>query len=184
MYSVYIEGDADKKFIQDLISCIFGKELVHVQYYKLDGFTNLPSYKNTIRATLDLGGKNIFIVDADDDLKDKEDKIHEIDEEASCFFIPNNEDSGCLEDLLNRIIAEKHAIVFECFERYQKCLDTNGDYCLPNNKAKIYAYCEAILGGKSKKIKERERDYLDMELWDLSNDYLIPLKEFIKLEIE
>jgi hypothetical protein len=52
---------------------------------------------------------------------------------------------------------------------------------LPNKKAMIYAYCEAILPYKEKeKVKENKRDYLNTELWKIDTDYLLPLKTFIE----
>ena len=101
------------------------------------------------------------------------------------FFFPDNESPGDLEDLLLRIINPEHQIIIDCFQEYQGCLENVDDYILPNKKAMIFAYCEALLPKKeAKKIREEHRDYLDEKLWNIHSEFLEPIKEFLRDIIE
>ena len=93
------------------------------------------------------------------------------------FFIPNDTDSGKLEDLLEELVADEHRRILECFEEYEECLSTtNPEYATPDKKAKIYAYCEAV-GDEPK--GEKGRDYLNRSWWNLDAGELDPLRRFL-----
>lgn len=183
--SIFVEGIADEKFIEDLFKSIDPlnntKEIIVT-----DGYTNLKKFENKISFTNDLGGKNYIIFDADQNKSEKIFEINRIENLLNCsikyFFLPNNEDPGDFEDLLKQIINPEHQIIIDCFDRYQTCLNSNDyDYTLPSKKALIYAYCEAILEKKdSKQIKEKNRNYFNTELWNIESEALNPLKEFLK----
>lgn len=56
----------------------------------------------------------------------------------STFLIPNDRDEGNLEVLLEEVAVEKHKIVFQCFEKFKKCLEQqNSAYAKPNDKGAI-----------------------------------------------
>ena len=91
-------------------------------------------------------------------------------------MLPNDQDPGCLETLLQELAIDGHFAVHDCFERYKGCLtQLDGDYSLPGIKAKIYAYCEAC-GVEPRGTK---RDYGDDEVWNLDANAVGPLKEFL-----
>jgi hypothetical protein len=182
--SIFVEGIADKKFIEDFFRYLDPSKTI-TGIVVVDGYTNLYKYEPKISYTNDVGGRNYIIFDTDEDRGEKIFEINRIENKLKCsiefFFLPNDKDSGNLEDLLQQMINPKHQIILDCFNGYQTCLGKAGGYTLPNKKALIYAYCEAILKKKdSKKIKEKNRDYLDKELWDIESEYLNPLKKFLK----
>lgn len=46
-------------------------------------------------------------------------------------------------------------------------------------------YLEILLGATRKEkemIKEKKRDYLNREHWDMENNFLFPLKEFLTVK--
>ena len=99
-------------------------------------------------------------------------------DDKDIFLFPNNKDNGNLENLLINIAVRKEII--DCFDNYIKCIKSLENTNMPINKSKIYAYLDSIKGYDKNKIKEEKRDYLNKEIWDISNDFLIPLKEFLK----
>ncbi len=76
----------------------------------------------------------------------------------------------------------EHQIICQCFNEYEACLSNCGSaYVLPNKKAKIYAYCEAL----GTETNAKKRDYGDPAYWNLDAPALDPLKEFLRsLELE
>ena len=90
--------------------------------------------------------------------------------------MPNDQDSGDLETLLEWISVAEHRIVYDCFEEYESCLQKqNKSYLIPNRKAKVYAYCEAL----DIETNESRRDYCDPQHWDLNAPAIVPLKQFL-----
>jgi hypothetical protein len=182
--SIYVEGPADKKFISDVIKHL-NPQIKIDEIIAIDGYTNLFKFENNISLRNDFGGRNFIVFDADENISDKIYEIKRINNKLNCkieyFFFPDNSDTGDLEDLLIKIINPEHKVVLDCFENYQNCLSKNNNYTLPNKKALIYAYCEALLSKKdSKYIKESNRDYLNEKLWNINATALNPLKEFLK----
>ena len=56
---------------------------------------------------------------------------------------------------------------------------------MPVIKSKVFAYLDALLPSKNKKndkydlIQEKNRNYRNIQHWDLQYEYLNPLKEFL-----
>ena len=93
-----------------------------------------------------------------------------------CFLIPNDSEPGDLETLLERIAVSGHRVVYECFQQYEDCLQSKSEsYHLPNSKARIFAYCEAL----DIETNANRRDYGDSSYWNLSAPVLNPLKDFL-----
>lgn len=127
----------------------------------------------------------LIIFDADDDYGETkseakrtiQDKVQVNSENSylDFFLFPNNQDSGNLEDLLEKAIKPEHKGVFDCFDAYKECLgERDTSYVRPDKKAKIYAYKEA-LGAMKKEKKHR----FSPEYWDFENSSLDPLKRFL-----
>lgn len=140
---------------------------------------------------------NIVIIDADDDIDARRSDIlawkTENDLDFELFLLPNNQDAGALEDLLENIINPSNRPILDCWEDYEKeliMLDIPGrtppPLTTPAKKTKIYGYLEALLGTSKREkelIKEKERDYENTQHWNLDAEYLKPLKEFISKNI-
>ncbi len=210
--TIWVEGTGDQKFLADVIKTWFNitfdtkgngkiKTYVHplenprFQIIQLDGIDNLFSdkIKSLFKTNRDNQIKNIVLVDTDGDLKERQSKIEQsrkiLDEHFPCFLIPNDQKTGNLETLLENIINPENQPLFDCWQKYTACLEViphpdaeKNALTLPDNKAKIYAYLEALLGtsdAEKQKIKEEYRDYTNQNHWDLNHAYLEPLKTFL-----
>lgn len=93
------------------------------------------------------------------------------------FLVPDDRSPGSIETLLEMMAPKRHRRIHECFTRYRECLkEISPEYDLPNRKAAIYAYCEAIGNGP----KERDRDFGNAGHWSLDAPALNPLKAFLR----
>lgn len=109
------------------------------------------------------------------------------------FLFPNNKDDGELETLLENIINERNKPVFECWDKYEFCLKECAStkigktLTIPAKKSKIYGYLEALLGHTKREkelVKDPNRNYREVEHWNLDADYLKPLKSFIQKHLQ
>ncbi len=168
------------------ITCVGGKD-------------NLKNYDNIMKQNAIAGEHNIVIFDCDSPSTDGgfekrseqlTDLRNNLGVDFDSFLFPNNKDSGAFEDMLLNIINQKHKGVIDCFEKYEMCIkgqDASGElYETPNTKAKIYSYITSFKrsGKEFNKIKGGNWDFLNKEYWDLTSEYLNPLKEFISKYID
>ncbi len=171
---ILVEGRHDKHFLQNYLKHL-GIDNVEIQH--TDGKDNLENYKKNI-----IKNDSIKIIfDADDDLELAKENIKnqlgkEFFDKCEFFLIPNNKDKGNLETLIENIAKEE--CVLKCFDHYTECLKTlqekNQNIKLPAKKSKVYAYNHSFgynNGDKNYKI--------DNTYFDLDNEYLTPLKEFL-----
>lgn len=200
---LFVEGIADDRFLRDYISKKYNVKLSKEAIVKSEGWTNIKSelggenIKNAMLKNIDNDGINLLIFDADDDYTKRHTEINNWKEENNLefeiFLWPNNMDSGDLEAVLENIINPKNTPVFDCWNNYENCLRSKSidgrdiPLTTPASKTKIYGYLEALLG-KSKsqknKIKEINRDYQNIEYWDLESDYLNPLDAFLTVHFQ
>lgn len=196
LFTIYVEGIADVVFFKQYILHVLGFEVANDSIVKLDGWTNLKGFvwQQRMKAMTDNGGTNIVIIDADkntdtrraDILKWKQDNGLEFE----LFLLPNDQDAGALEDLLEHIINPNNQPIFDCWEDYEKELvkleipgRTPPPLTTPAKKTKIYGYLEALLGptkDEKELIKERNREYSNTMHWNLDAEYLEPLKGFLE----
>ena len=195
-FLIVVEGIADETFIRQYLYHLFGQKVPENFILRTEGKDNLKSSVaiNRMRSMTDQGGINLVIFDADDDCEARRSAILEWKElnglEFELFLLPNNQDKGELEDLLENIINPNNRPILDCWEKYEKELvtihiegRTPPPLTTPAKKTKIYGYLEALLGpseSDKKKIKEREREYDNVLHWNLDAEYLLPLKEFLE----
>ena len=200
-FRIFVEGDADKKFLSDYYHHLFQEKasqnsIIHTGELEKEtgGYKKLTSEVNIREMCInsDQGGVNIVIFDADKDIEARRKELlsykEEYGVEFELFLFPNNQDSGDLEDLLESIINPNNQSIFECWEHYEQeliTLDipdrTPPPLTTPAKKTKIYGYLEALLyDSKSQKeqIKEVNRNYENTLHWNLDAVYLESLKEF------
>lgn len=199
-FRIIVEGKEDYFFLKNYLSHIFKdsychieiledlkeeeKEesncLIHFEKYSLsidlkeiDGKTNLD--REDIRSSIDEGLDIIIVFDANKNTKEEvSEKLQGLKYEL--FLFPDNKSKGNLEDLLEQIILPDKQDIFECFKAYKRCLEERKKgYHLPNQKAKIYSYKEA-LGALAEKHREAQ---FKPEYWDFDNSALGPLKKFL-----
>lgn len=195
-FNIFVEGVADARFFKQYINHVFGEEVADERLVILKGWDNLKTEASAVRmrSMSANGGVNIVIVDADKDFQTRQAEIAEWQQanevEFELFLLPNNQDKGALEDLLENIINPNNSSIMDCWENYEKelvQLDIPGrtppPLTTPAKKTKIYGYLEALLfDSKSQKeqIKEVNRNYENTLHWDLDAEYLEPLKEFLQ----
>ena len=194
-YTLYVEGIADKVFFKQYIQHCFGIAVPDERIVNLEGWTNLKgiSALQRMHSTTDNGGVNLVILDADTDFEARRNDVlawkHQNGVEFELFLLPNNNDAGALEDLLENIINPNNQPIFDCWEHYEQelvQLDIPGrtppPLTIPAKKTKIYGYLEALLGetrSQKELIKEANRNYKTPQHWNLDTEYLYPLKEFL-----
>ena len=194
-FNIFVEGVADARFFKQYISHLFGVTVADERIVILKGWDNLKTEASALRmrSMSANGGVNIVIFDADKDFQGRKDEIERWQQanmvQFDLFLLPNNQDAGALEDLLENIINPNNRPILDCWEDYEKELvqlnipnRTPPPLTTPAKKTKIYGYLEALLGeSKSQKelIKEANRNYENIQHWNLDAEYMEPLKEFV-----
>jgi len=197
---LFVEGVADKKFLHDYLRHLIPDfKVSDGMIVDSGGWTSIDSQKHkgeSIRNQMNIntanGGLNLVIFDADKNYSDRMTVIQTwkstYNLEFELFLLPNNNDSGDLETLLELIINKTNQPIFNCWADYEHCLAQRASksigkpLTLPAKKSKIYGYLEALMGetkNEKKQIKERERNYLNAEHWNLNATALLPLKNFL-----
>jgi len=117
------------------------------------------------------------IINKFEDINRAENKAIKIDD---FFFLPNDKDAGCLEDLLISMMHTKpKEIIFACFDDYQKCVSKKGYKPTAEKgikKAQVFSYLEAM----GKPGTNSKRKYEDKKVWDFTANSLTPLTVFLK----
>ncbi len=193
--AIFVEGIADKKFVEDYLKHINGRELSsNVHIAEMGGIGKLEITKPVFLINDKSGVKNILILDADEDYENRRNEIDTwiatLGISIDYFLFPNGSTEGDLELLLQEIINTNNKAIFDCWSSYEGCLSSKENiysidnrYTTPATKTKIYAYLEAMLGdskSQKEKIKEKERNYLEANHWNLNHPYLDPLKSFLE----
>ena len=200
-FLIFVEGEGDKKFFQDYYHHLFqqkapensvihpGKDDDTGGYQKLEKEDALQA----MRQNTDNGGVNLVIFDADKDIKARRKAIEDIrsrhNVEFELFLLPNNKEVGALEDMLERIINPNNQPIMDCWQTYEDELKKvriptkiPPELTIPAKKTKIYAYLETLLGeskSQKKQVKDPNRNYRNQAHWNLDDEYLEPLKEFL-----
>lgn len=177
---IFVEGDNDKSFVERFLNHL---RLSHLETEIIGGGVSmLQTSRPTILRHRAEGKRIAIILDADADVDDRRaqfraEKIRLGLPADHLFFIPDDTSPGCLETLLEEIAVARHRGLYECFSRYEECVrGLSEQYRLPDRKARIYAFCEAVGNGP----RERDRDYGKTEHWNLDAAALNPLKEFLR----
>jgi hypothetical protein len=201
IFKIFAEGDADVTFLKDYLSYI-NYEISKIE--KTNGWTNIDSQNEkgespriSRKKNTDNGGVNLVIFDADRDFEEKKREIeawkNKYNLKFELFLFPDNRNAGALEDLLEKIIQKKNRPIFECWDRFEYCLQNSASKTMkrtltaPAKKTKIYAYLETLLGESKKEkdmIKDPNRNYKNKEHWDLDCAFLEPLKNFLSENIK
>lgn len=179
-FHIVVEGCEDSRFLKGYLNFL-GKSLSDDCIKIVGGRGELAGQTQTMQENLDKGIPVLVIFDANSDYRKRRGEIKRVlvakisnDRNVPLFLFPNNQSNGTVENLLEKIIISKHEDVFACFEGYKKCLNgCDHNYTLPDTKAKVYAYKEAI-GALQKKA-----DQFDSKYWNFNHPALNPLKRFL-----
>lgn len=177
--AIFVEGENDKLFLGAFLNRIglsnFQLEVIG------GGISKLSAAQHRIQRSYDAGKRIAIILDADADISGRRDEIEVEKARLNLpvnywFLFPDNVRSGNLETLLEKIATERHKRIHDCFTEYQKCLQgICQNYNMPDSKARIFSYCEAVANGP----KEKDRNYSDRRHWNLEAPDLDALKEFL-----
>lgn len=168
-WDVYVEGESDQQFL----TCMARHLQVDGLVFQTIG-TNLHGLKKMtpqLRRSHDAGKHVAVVFDANSDPKSQQRKLQRIIDEIGVpvlksFLLPDDKRPGCLETLLEAISAAPHGAIYDCFDAYEKCLrDVDRNYPLPDKKARVYAYCQAI----GSETRPGKRDYCNSGHWDLTH---------------
>ena len=136
-----------------------------------------------------------MIIDADTNVSTRrsqlQSKLNEFGSKARIFLIPNDKNSGCLEDLLEHLVPRAYQPIIKCWDNFIEALrelkrasevPLVPPYNIPSPKTKFYSYASLLLEKREEGkdvAKEESRRYKDVKHWDLNAPYLDPLKKFI-----
>lgn len=201
-FKIFVEGEADKKFFEDYFSHLFGfnaPESINKTDDKNEtgGKDKLKKVAKQMEENTDQGGVNLVIFDADKDTIHRRSELlkvkTEIGVDFKLFLLPNDNDNGTLEDLLEKIINPDNQPVMDCWQTYEDELKkvriptkTPPTLTIPAKKTKIYAYLETLHGetkAEKKLVKDRYRNFRNPAHWNLDAEYLTPLRDFLTTHI-
>ena len=130
-FQIIVEGDADKRFFENYYHHLFhekapeGSITLPIKDDDTGGYKKLFTEEaiNPLKENNDYGIKNLVIFDADDDCKARRQELLDIKERFGVafelFLLPNDEDAGTLEDLLENIINPDNQPVMDCWQTYE-----------------------------------------------------------------
>ena len=195
---IFVEGDSDSQLIRQVVWHWFGYSLKKEELKKTDGWTTIQSnsekgeeIRQQMRSNTDNGGVNLIIFDADKKIEQRRSEIlqwkNDYNLDFELFLFPNNLNKGAVEDLLMRCINPKNQPIVDCWESYVTCLRTKRiagrELTIPARKSEVYCYLETLLGETNKEkelIKDKNRNFLNSDHWDMDCPAIQPLKDFLQ----
>jgi len=189
-FRIFTEGKGDVKFLKDYIIEVFNPpDLTDLHFDTLGSWSGYKAgglLKPSIRENFDNGNTTILILDADKDFAARKKEVLDDFSEygiqpVELFLFPDNAQKGNIETLLASIATQRKFM--DCFLEYENCVK---EHPKSLNDARIYSYLDMLLhptprdGNGFDLRKEEFRNYRNRDHWDLTHNYLDPLKEFLK----
>ena len=197
---IFVEGISDERLIKQYCRKLQEMDLVgssiEIEVKSVNGWATMDSnkgeaFRNNLKRNKE--GNNLLIFDADKDPITRREEIlgwkkkYGIDFEL--FLFPNDSDPGTVETLLERIINPSNQCIIDCWHEYENNLrkqiipwKSPTTPTSPSEKSKIYGYLEALVGeskAEKEKIKDSNRDFAEVNHWDLNASGIQPLREFL-----
>jgi len=183
-FRIVTEGEEDLQFLKKYLHFLFGSTASNGDFKNLKGLGNLSGQVPTIQREIRKGAKVLLILDANSNCQERREHVekilgrHSLGPNFPLFLFPDDRSNGAVEGLLEQIIMPEHESVFACFDGYKKCLnERKRNYTLPDAKAKIYAYKEAVGA-----LQKRD-DQFDSKYWNYDHPALDLLKDFLTKHI-
>ena len=151
---IFCEGISDQRFLRDFLKVHYGINISDEDLKKNKIIENMGSWNKL--TSLDLKIKesysdytSLVFLDADDEkVTDKpgfDATVKFVTElmtawnwaKYDIFVLPNHQDKGTVEDLLENVINKKHSQIFECWNEFENCLSKNKSFTIPAKKSKI-----------------------------------------------
>lgn len=206
MTKIFIEAK-DKKtseyhFLEAIINLFLaGKE---VDFICMNGIGNLfnETNLNQINLAQESGEQVVVLADADTIAKQQGYAKRKAEIENGMgthavsfpyFLYPNNQDDGDVETLMESAARrDLHTVFFDCFEDYEKCVsgtkDESGNpiYNVPDLKSKLNTYMRAQKLPRKYRDRFGSGDWLfdNADYWDLNVATLLPLREFLAMNLK
>jgi hypothetical protein len=200
MNTVYIETTPPKEgkrtnefqFFEYILNTIG----IEVKIIGIGGKKKLKFFENELKDTTRRGFKNLVVLDADGSenvsdwtFESEKAKIEslksELNVEFDLFFLPNNQDEGDFEVLLESLINPNHTRILDCHKDFETCIEKYKTYNSPNQKARIYSYITSfkMTNSQTEKFKKGDWFFENTDFWDinLAKPALQPLISFLKL---
>ena len=182
--AIFVEGESDKRFVDRLLDHM---GIVEVETDIIGGGASyLPTAQPRILRRHDAGQRVGVIVDADTEVEARRREVNAQIQELGLpvedvFLVPNDQDRGDLETLLESIAIDEHEVIHRCFTRYRRCVQqANAAYSEPGRKEQVYAYC-SVLGIEP---RPAQRSYEHGRHWNLEAPMLEALKTFLTRLVE
>ena len=124
-WHVYVEGRADKRFLECLVSHM---KLMDIDFRPIGGgISKLHKMRPQLQQSSDEGNRLGIILDANSDCQQCRSELTRIIENLGVrvektFLLPDDVRTGCLETLLEELAVRPHQELYNCFEKYQACL--------------------------------------------------------------
>ncbi len=180
-WHVYVEGESDKRFLECLASHM--NIDTEIEFRPIGGgLSKLHKVQPQMKQSSNEGNRLGVILDANSNCQQCRNELTTIIGELGVrveknFLFPDDTRAGCLETLLEELAVKLHQDLYSCFDEYEACLRLRGGYQLPGDKARVYAYCNAL----GIETCEKRRDYCSVKHWNLDNaPTLQPLKKFLR----
>ena len=195
---IFVEGDSDLQLIRQVVKHWFGYSLKEVELKKSNGWTTIQSnskggeeIRQQMKYNSDNGGVNLIIFDADKDVEQRRYEVlrwkDDYNLDFELFLFPDGQSNGAVEDLLMHCINPKNQPIMECWKSYVTCLKTKKiegrNLTIPARKSEVYCYLETLLGETKKEkelIKDKNRNFLISDHWDVDCPAIQPLKDFLQ----
>ncbi len=178
-WTLYVEGRDDQRFFECLMR---HWKITSVETDIIGGgVSHIHKIEQNIRRRIDDGNKIAVILDADANFTNRYDEFQKTTSELTLpidrfFLLPNNNNPGCLETLLEQICVSDHRVIYDCLNQYEDCIQTKeAMYEPPSLKGRVYAYCEAL----GIETHANKRNYTDNCYWNLDSPELQSLKSFL-----
>ena len=186
------ENTSEYVFITTLLGILGkGKDKVDFFIECINGKDNLSHIAPKMQAATAEGDRNIVVFDADfphnhggfhtrwNDLQQKFGQLNVTVDDL--YLYPNTGDDGDFETLLEKLTRKDlHALFFDCYGDYEKCLGNK--YVHPNLKGKLHTYISAqktLTNSQRRGLGSGQWQFNDVRYWDLNNTALQPLKDFL-----
>ena len=176
-WAVFGESGSDKTFLEALLRHL-GMTGIEIETIE-GGVSHLRHVATQIRRRGDSGRRVALLLDAKNQPeKRRKEAVQEVERldlpVSRIILLPSDEQPGDLETVLEGLAVARHRVIYDCFEQYELCVRKHSESSvLPNRKAKVFAYCEAVRA----ESHPEKRDYNNSEHWDLNAAILEPLRE-------
>ena len=178
-WALFVEGKSDHALVRWLLRRM-GIDNVRVAEIG-GGVSKLKHVANEMLKSRNSGERVALLLDANSNVQRRRDELATEIERwnlpiEKSFLLPNDPAEGDLETLLEQMAPAEHREVYGCLDAYETCLcRLDPEYKIPNRKARVYAYCEAVGAATGS-----NKNYDDATHWNPAAPGLERLRRFLR----